>query len=67
MTFGWGPKILRFDILIGKHQWRPQSLTHPVGMILVATKESFSTMDTFWDSLGSIIEIFDGSFINIII
>ncbi len=30
MTFGWSPKILRFDILISKHQWRSQSLTHPV-------------------------------------
>jgi hypothetical protein len=31
MIFGWSPKILWFDILIGKHQWGPQSLTHPVG------------------------------------
>ncbi len=30
MIFGWSPKILWFDILIGKHQWGPQSLTHPV-------------------------------------
>ncbi len=30
MTFGWSPKFLRFNILIGNRQWRPQSLTHPV-------------------------------------
>ncbi len=28
LTFGWSPKILQFDVLIGKCQWRAQSLEH---------------------------------------
>ncbi len=33
MTFGWSPKILRFNIPIGNNQWSSRSLAHSAAIV----------------------------------
>ncbi len=52
-NFGWSPKILQFNILIGKHQWRSRSLALYVwqNVFIANYKENLylkSTVSTAW-------------------